>query len=307
MTATDLNAREEALEKKTEFEQELLNASDSISTVGTVILLIEAQVKRKEIINIMRNLRDGLYFLNKIHDSLLRYNDFLEILDKKFGTNSMKHNKSSMKTIGDMKKEIGQMLTLVSHGKLKVAEEIFKSFASNFRSLKKNLAVICKLPYIIDYSKLSNRDWRMIGVAGIHYRSKVFLSYHFRDPDPKKDENQQLIDYYVEPTLELLNIESVTARGYLKPQELVDDRIIELIEDCDGIIGFYTRNDSVENVEHELSKNPNVIAICKEEGARVPSMRLSRLLIDFKRDQMGDFSLQLIRALKDKGLFRLMI
>ena len=144
------------------------------------------------------------------------------------------------------------------------------------------------LPYLIDYSKLSSKDWKMIGVAGIHYRSKIFLSYYFRNDDPKKDENQKMIDYYIKPALELLGIEPVTARDYLKPQELIDDRIIGLIEDCDGIIGFYTKGDSIENVEHEISRNDNVVAICKEEGAKAPSMRLSRLLINFKRDEMGD-------------------
>ena len=166
---------------------------------------------------------------------------------------------------------------------------------------------IIPLPHVIDYSKLSNKDWRMIGVAGIHYRTKVFLSYYFRDADPKKDENQKFIDNYVKPTFQLLNIEPVTARGHLKPQELIDDKVMELVENCDGIIGFYTKDDSVENVEHELSGNDNIVAICREEGARAPSMRLSRLLIDFKRDEMGNFLIEMIGILKDRSLFRTMV
>ena len=81
-----------------------------------------------------------------------------------------------------------------------------------------------------------------------------------------KNENQRMIDYYVTPLLKLLNIKGVTARGHLKPQELVDDKIVTLIEDCDGIIGFYTKKDDVSNIEHELSKNDNIVAICLEKG-----------------------------------------
>jgi len=297
-----------ALGKITEFERELSKVSGAMNTIGGSILIIEGYLPKID--RIGENVSSLSYAsrsLDKTHDFLLKYNDFFETVDKKFGTNIAKINESSKRTIGYMKKEIGQIIASLSQKKFKAAEEAFESFKSNFRSLTNNLNVIIILPHNIDYSKLSNRDWRMIGIAGIHYRSKVFLSYYFRDIDPKKDENQQMIDYYVKPTLELLNIEAVTARSHLKPQELVDDKIIELIEDCDGIIGFYTEDNSVENIEHELSKNPNIAAICREEGAKAPSMRLSRLLINFEREQMGDFLMQLIRALKDRSLFRLMI
>ena len=295
------------MEKKTEFEQELSEISDAVTTINGVILLVEEYISKNERIQNISTLNHASKVLNKMHDFLLKYSDFFEVVDKKFGTNSMKCSESSKKIVGDMKKEVDQMLIFLSQKKFKGAKEVFEDFIGNWESLVNNLTIIFTLPNMIDYSKLSNKDWRMIGVAGIHYRSKVFLSYYFRDADPKKDENQKMIDYYVKSTLELLNIEPVTARDYLKPQELIDDRIIELIEDCDGIVGFYTKGDSVENVEHELSRNPNVIAICKEEGAKVPSMRLSRLLINFRRDQMGDFLMQLIRVLKDRGLFRLII
>lgn len=185
--------------------------------------------------------------------------------------------------------------------------KFLKDFIDDLERLESEFSVICTLPHVVDYSKLSNRDWRMIGVAGIHYRSKVFLSYYFRDIDPRKDENQKFIDYYVKPTLKLLNIEPITARDYLKPQQLIDDKATELIIDCDGIIGFYTKGDSIENVEHELSKNRNIVAICREVGAKAPSMRLSRLLINFKRDQVGDLLIQLIEVSKRKGLFRLVV
>lgn len=293
--------------KKTQFEEELFKVSDSLTTVELAILLIERHDISKKVMNALSNLSYASRFLNQVHDFLLKYNDFFEILDKKFGTNSIKSAESSKKIIGTMKKEAEQFVNFVSQKKFKPAEEILGDFVSNLNRVKSDFSAISTLPYIIDYSKLSNRDWRMIGVAGIHYRSKVFLSYCFRDADPKKDENQKLIDYYVKPTLELLNVKPVTARGYLKSQELIDDKATELIEDCDGIIGFYTEGDSVENVEHELSKNLNIVAICKEEGAKVPSMRLSRLLINFKRDQMGYFLIELISVLKDKGLFRLVV
>lgn len=282
--------RVKVLGKRTEFEKDQSQLFVAITSIRSSILLLEVHLSDNERIpdNIW-NLNSISTALDQMHSFLLKHNDFFRVVDKKFGTHTMKFSESSMRAISDMRNQLDQMLIFLSQNKSKAAKEIFKNFVSNWKSLIDQLSGISILPQKIDYSKLSNKDWRMIGVAGIHYKSKVFLSYFFRDADPKKDENQKMIDYYVKPTLDLLDIEPVTAREYLKPQELINDRIVELIEDCDGIVGFYTKGDSVENVEHELSRNPNIVAICKEEGAKVPSMRLSRLLINFRRDQMGDF------------------
>lgn len=289
--------------KKTILDEELSQMSLSIAIIDGNVDLVKSYIEEGDIINALQSLNTISGYLNSIHDFLLKYDDFFEVLDKKFGTNSMKCNESSKGIVTDMKRDIQQMVTFSSQRKMEICRQILENFYHEQKSLKKNLEVIFTLPNLIDYSKLSNKDWRMIGVAGIHYRSKVFLSYFFRDVNPKKDENQKMIDYYIKPTLELLNIKPVAARDHLKPQELIDARIMELIEECDGIIGFYTKEDSVENVEHELSGNDNVIAVCKEEGAKVPSMRLSKLLINFKRDEMGNFLMDLIRVLKDRKLF----
>jgi hypothetical protein len=308
MRTVQFNIEEYFLGKETEFGKEISNVALTLRYLkGFWLSGMSDYIKAEKIIEVVEQLKLSHDSLNVIDNFLLKYDGFFEILDKKFGKSISKSSELSKRIIGDMKNEIDQIIAFVSNRKFNVALEIFGNLLNNLASLEKEIGIFVTIPYIIDYSKLSPKDWKMIGVAGIHYRSKVFLSYHFRDDDPKEDENQKMIDFFVKPVFELLDIEPVTARSHLKPQELVDDKIMELVEDCDGIIGFYTKGDSVENVEHELSGNSNVIAICKEEGAKAPSMRLSRLLINFKRDAIGDFLIELIRTLRDKGLFRLMI
>lgn len=299
--------REKVLAKETTFEEQINSLSINIRVVHSMMRMLSGTLKKKNSIRSIWSLRFVFRSLDDIHDFLLKYDMFLKTLDKKFGTSLMECIKSSKKIVGEMKKEIQQVIIFISRKEFEIAHDILEKIKNNQKSLSKNLEDIVMLPNTIDYSKLSNRDWKMIGVAGIHYRSKVFLSYHFRDDNPKEDENQKMIDYYIKPTLELLNIEPVTARDKLKSQELIDDKSVELIKDCDGIIGFYTKGDSVGNVEHELSTSHNVVAICREAGAKAPSMRLSRLQINFKRSGMGEFLIEMIRALKDKGLFRLMV
>jgi hypothetical protein len=297
-----------ALNGESDFNDDLERVSVDLSATETIFHLLDGYIKSKhKVIDSCFYLRHVRQILDKLHDFLLKYNDFFKILDEKFGTNGTNCGESSKKIIGGMKKEVDQLIILVSQKKFENALESLNSLSKDYDTLKNGFEEIVALPYKIEYSKLSNKDWRMIGLAGVHYRSKVFLSYCFRNDDPKKDENQEMMDYYVKPTLELLNIIPVTSRGYLKPQELIDDRITELIEDCDGIIGFYTKDDSVENIEHELSISRNVIAIFWEEGAKAPSMRRSRLQIKFQRNEMGDFMIGLIKALKEQGLFRLTI
>jgi len=199
------------------------------------------------------------------------------------------------------------MRMFVSKKEFETTKSLLQRITKDVPKLVENLEPIVAIPHEIDYSKLTNNDWKMIGIAGLHYRSNIFLSYPFRNDNPKEDSNEEFIANYVIPPLEILNIIPVTARNRLKPDELIDDRISELISDCDGIIAFYTKDDEVENVEHELSKNSNVIAVCKEEGATVPSMRYSRLMINFQREKVGDFLLELMRALKYKNVFDLVI
>jgi hypothetical protein len=114
------------------------------------------------------------------------------------------------------------------------------------------------------------------------------LSYAFRDRNPTNDSNQKLIDYYIKPLLEILDIEPVTARSHLKSQDLIDDDVIALVKECDGIIGFYTFNDPITNIEHEVAHSR-----CNEEGAESPKMRKSRLQINFTREETGRLVLTL--------------
>jgi hypothetical protein len=83
------------------------------------------------------------------------------------------------------------------------------------------------------------------------------------------------------------------------------DDVIKLVKECDGIIGFYTVNDSIANIEHEVANNRVTIALCKEEGADSPKMRNSRLQINFTREETGRLLIDIARALRDKQLFRL--
>jgi hypothetical protein len=253
-------------------------------------------MKEKRIISTFTSLRYIFQYVDLIQDFFLKYDRFLERLDKTFGTELMRNSKDALKIITEMRTEIDQVRIFVSKKQFETANSLLPRITEDSSNLVKNMESIIAVSHGIDYSKLTNGDWKMIGIAGLHYRSNVFLSYPFRDVDPRRDSNEEFITDYVMPFLELLNIIPVTARSRLKSDELIDDRICELIGDCDGIIAFYTRDDKVDNVEHELSKCDNVIAVCKEEGAAVPPMRLSRLMINFQREKVGDFLLELMKT-----------
>jgi len=244
--------------------------------------------------------------VNELYDFLQKYNIFFEVLKTKFSVDTS-FCESLKPLLLDLEKNIKQMRTFVYQQKFSLAKKIYDDIEKEGLDLEKYVREVSMIPGFIDYNKLSNKDWRMIGIYGIHYRSRIFISYPYRDKDPKKDGNQIIIDIYIKPLLRLLNIDVITARDKLIPQDLVDDDIIKLIEECDGIIGFYTKGDDVSNIEHELAQNSNIIALCREEGAKEPSMRLSRLMINFERENMGDLLLKLINVLKIKSLFNLVI
>lgn len=275
--------------------------------MGIILEGIEEEIKGKQSISVMTTVDLVLRDADGMHNFLLKYGNFIRRLDEKSGTEFSKNVGAAINAANQIKTSIHQIQMFVSRKDFASAESIAVKLQHDIPNLTANWENIMTIPHVVDYGKLSNEDWKMIGVAGIHYRSAVFLSYPFKNANPKEDENQKFIDDYITPLFELLNLKSVTARGSLKPEELVDDRISELINNCDGIIGFYTNGDSVENVEHELSKNCNIVALCKEAGAKVPSMRLARLMINFSRDKVGDLYLELIQVLKDKRLFRLVV
>ena len=288
---------------KNKFKEAVGDISVNVQRLKTSLKLLAYQIEKKQVVETLAYMSNLFTWLDNIHKRLLEYTNFFEILDDKFGTNATKSIESLKKNLTEAEKCAEQIKVFVSQKKFKSAEEFLGELHIIYGNLVKYSEEIVVLPNLIDYSKLSGKDWGKIGISGIHYKSKIFLSYYFRDIDPNRDENEIFIAQYVKPTLDLLDIIPITARDYLKAHELVDDKIIELVEDCDGIIGFYTKDDSVENVEHELAHNQNVVAICRESGAKTPSMRLSRLQINFKRDETGNFIIQLVKALKEKRMF----
>lgn len=245
--------------------------------------------------------------LCNIQEFLDKYESFLQSIDQKFGTKFEQICNSARKLITETQNDLKNISINISVERIDIAGQILNESVGKAAALENELARIATLPHIIDFSKLTHYEWRKVGVAGTHYRSKIFLSYPFRDSDPTKDENQKFMDYLIKPLLNLLNIEPVTARSHLHSQECIEENTIALIADCDGIIGFYTADDPIENVEHELANNENVIAICKEEGAKSPTMRRSRLQLDFRRNEPSQLLIQIISALKDKQMFKLAV
>lgn len=284
--------------------EELFRAGD---VVVTAMGNAHTFLLKKEIGKALRCISAVKLFLGDLQNFLDLYGDFIGSLDQKFGTNV---NESCI-LVRKLDTEIGNDLKTIainiSTGRISFAVEIITDLLKKGSLLEEHIAKIYAIPHIIDFSKLTHEDWKKIGKAGVHYRSKVFLSYAYRDKDQTKDENQKFIDYLIKPLLNLLNIDPVTARSHLHLQDNIEEDTIALVSDCDGIIGFFTLNDATENVEHELSNNGNVVAICREEGASCPSMRRTKLQFDFNRKEPSQLLLQIVNALKEKELFKLKI
>ena len=109
---------------ETEFKKEISLVSRRVRLIRLYTDIIEEYLKQKETIDIIQGLDEISNSVNHVHDFLLKYNDFFEILDKKFGTNTMKCSESSKKIIAEMKKEADQISVLVSQKKFKIAESI---------------------------------------------------------------------------------------------------------------------------------------------------------------------------------------
>jgi hypothetical protein len=291
---------------QSEFENELSNILGSLDYASIFIRSLEGYLVKHNIVGLFTSMRYISNCFDEIMNFLEKYEEFFVRLDKKFSTKIVNYSTNAKSEINSIRHDIRETKLLLSQNKLGAVQTVVNDIINKFETLRQQSNLLAIIPERIDYSKLDNKDWKMIGVAGLHYKSRVFLSYPFRDNNPRKDQNEQLI-IYVKQLLDLLGIQVVTARDYLRPQDPIDDKIVELVKSCNGIIGFYTKGDTFSNVEHELSQNDNIIAVCMETGAEAPSMRLSRLLINFNRNEIGDLLLHLIQALKENKLFRLVI
>jgi len=243
--------------------------------------------------------------LNIFLDFLAKYATFLQALEDSQGIPTKDLLAHMRNTITSIKRQIVRIKDLVAESKFTLAGTHFQELLRTMDDLRKDLDTLAGLQIKIDYSRLDSGIWRMIGIPGIHYKSRVFLSYPWRDKDPKKDTNERMLNDYVKPILELLGIAPVTLRDHALPQEPIDDKAVRLIKDCDGVIGFYTKGDSILNVEREISQHPGLIGICNENGCSGPTMRRDKWQIEFVRTEMAELVIQLIKVVKSGGLFRI--
>jgi hypothetical protein len=267
----------------------------------------QAFLSKKEIGKALQNINRTNIFLSDMQNFLDLYGNFIVSLDQKFGTNINESCILVRKLGTEVRNDLKNISINISTGRISFAVDIIADSLKKGPLLEEHIAKIYAIQHVIDFSKLAHKDWKEVGKAGVHYRSKVFLSYAYRDKDQTKDENQKFIDYLIKPLLNLLDIEPVTARSHLHVQDNIEEDTIALVSECDGIIGFYTLNDATENVEHEVSNNVNIVAICREEGANCPSMRRTKLQFDFSGKEPSQLLLQIVNALKEKELFKLKI
>jgi len=292
---------------KTRLESDLYNLIQNADTVRTALGNAQNFLKGSKIGKALQNMTVAKDFLKYVQGFFDKYDKFLESIDQKSGADFKQFSNSAKKIITEMITDLDSICAFISKEKIDPAGSMLNESLQKVVTLESELGKIAALPHIIDLSKLAHEDWRRIGIAGVHYRSRVFLSYPFRDKNQTKDENQKFIDYLIKPLLNLFNIEPITARSHLVSQENIEENTIALVADCDGIIGFFTVGDTIENVEHELANNENIIAVCKEEGANSPSMRRSRLQLEFTRNEPSQLLLQIAKALKDKEMFKLVV
>jgi hypothetical protein len=292
---------------RSEFEDELERFVGSLGYLRMSISNLSVLVKDRDVPRFFDALGNTSLFLGNAVDFLDRYESFLTVLDTKFGLDTGQLAKFAKSKLGSVRSSLSQLKTFVAGKKFESADKEMESLSETVNDLVGGASALISVPAKIDYSRLDPKDWKMIGIPGVHYKSRVFLSYKWRDNNPTKDENESLMGNFVKPLLELLGIVPVTFRDNSLPQDPIDDKAIQLISNCNGVVAFYTKGDPISNVEHEIAQNQNLIAICNEEGSSGPSMRRARLQIDFSRDDMTAVMLGLIRALREDGLFRLKV
>jgi hypothetical protein len=292
---------------QSEFDEELRGFAGALASLKVSISVLDSELERRDIPSCFTSF--GIVFgqLDRLANFLDKYDSFFPILDAKFGLDTVPQVKLVKSALGSLRTSLDQLKKFVSERKFKPADNEMKSLSKLAAGLIEGASSLFSVPAKIDYPRLDQKDWMMIGIPGVHYKSRVFLSYKWRDSNPTKDENESLMGNFVKPLLELLGIVPVTFRDNSLPQDPIDDKAIQLISNCNGVVAFYTKGDPISNVEHEIAQNQNLIAICNEEGSRGPSMRRARLQIDFSRDDMTVVMLRLIKALKQDGLFRLKV
>jgi hypothetical protein len=290
---------------QSEFEEELDEITSSVKDLEIYIGMATRRFKERDIAGLISILNSQLRFASLVQMFIEKYDRFLEVVEKKFNIQLSNPPKVLRTKVIEVKTAIGQIKLNFAQKKFDIAGRALDEIEEKVANLKLGFDELSVLPQELDYSLLSNQDWRLIGIAGIHYKAKVFLSYPWRDKDSRKDENEILISSYVKPIFETLGIIAVTLRDKLQAQDDMTQKDKELILDADGIMGFYTKGDSMENIEYELSLSDNVVAILTELGAKSPSMRRSKWQLEFNRDETGDLVLKIMRALKDKEMFRL--
>ena len=292
---------------RSEFEDELESFVGNLGYLRMGTFNLSVPVKDRDVPRFFEVLGSASLFLGKAVDFLDKYESFLTVLDTKFGLDTGQLAKFAKSKLGSVRSSLSQLKTFVAGKEFESADKEMESLSETVNDLVGGASALISVPAKIDYSRLDPKDWKMIGIPGVHYKSRVFLSYKWRDSNPAKDENEFLMGNFVKPLLELLGVVPVTFRDNSLPQDPIDDKAIQLISNCNGVVAFYTKGDPISNVEHEIAQNQNLIAICNEEGSRGPSMRRARLQIDFSRDDMTVVMLGLIRALKQDGLFRLTV
>ena len=290
---------------QSEFDEELRGFAGNLGIFRTSISVLDSELNRRDIPSCFTSFGSVFGELDRLANFLDKYDSFFPILDTKFGLDTVPQVKLVKSALGSLRTSLDQLKKFVSESKFKPADNEMKSLSRLAAGLIKGASSLLSVPAKIDYSRLDPKDWKMIGIPGVHYKSRVFLSYKWRDSNPAKDENESLMSNFIKPLLELLGIVPVTFRGSSLPQDPIDDKAIQLISSCNGVVAFYTKGDSIGNVEHEIAQNQNLIAICNEEGSRAPSMRRDRLQIEFSRNDMTPVMFGLVRALKEHGLFRL--
>ena len=131
---------------------------------------------------------------------------------------------------------------------------------------------------------------------------KIFISLY------ESEENINLVVQLLEPFLTLLCFDVHYWRKDIKtgiPTEIIDD----IIDNCDAIIGVYTKDDKIENngyrptgnVIRELGRErPKQKLILCEKGTKIESMTYSMVpAIHFERDKLGKLCLGLLKVIKN--------